>query len=154
LSGSAVGDDDRLWQASAAAIAAGFVTRMNLAAQRPRTMSPCQHRIVSGETGSRSPWRRALIITLSRARSAQFTFGRRGCRRCGTASWWRKIKLSAACRDSSRRYSRSHEATRVIRRKTNRRHMIGAHHGRRAGSATLLVRTMDGILGTHRQTAR
>jgi len=53
-------------------------------------------------------------------------------------------------RSSSRRDSRSHEATRVIRRKTNRRHMIGDHHGRTAGSATLLVRAMDGILGTHR----
>jgi hypothetical protein len=28
--------------------------------------------------------------------------------------------------------------------------MIGDHHGRTAGSATLLVRAMDGILGTHR----
>jgi len=27
--------------------------------------------------------------------------------------------------------------------------MIGDHHGRTAGSATLLVRSMDGILGTH-----
>jgi hypothetical protein len=27
--------------------------------------------------------------------------------------------------------------------------MIGDHHGRTAGSATLLVRAMDGILGTH-----
>jgi hypothetical protein len=37
----------------------------------------------------------------------------------------------------------------VIRRKTNRRHMTGDHHGRTVGSATLLVRAMDGILGTH-----
>ena len=35
---------------------------------------------------------------------------------------------------------------RVIRRKTNRRHMISDHHGRTAGSATLLVRAADGIL--------
>ena len=28
--------------------------------------------------------------------------------------------------------------------------MSGDHHGRTAGSATLLVRPMDGILGTHR----
>jgi hypothetical protein len=28
--------------------------------------------------------------------------------------------------------------------------MIGDHHGQTAGSATLLVRAMDGILGTHR----
>jgi hypothetical protein len=41
-----------------------------------------QRRIVSGVTSSRSPWRRALGITLSRvasgARSAQVSFGRRG----------------------------------------------------------------------------
>jgi hypothetical protein len=29
--------------------------------------------------------------------------------------------------------------------------MIGDHHGRTAGRATLLVRTVDGILGTYRQ---
>jgi len=39
---------------------------------------------------------------------------------------------------------------RVIRRKANRRHMTGDHHGRDAGQATLLVRAVDGILGTHR----
>jgi hypothetical protein len=38
----------------------------------------------------------------------------------------------------------------VIRRKTNCRHMIGDHHGRTAGGTTLLVRAVDGILGTHR----
>jgi len=37
----------------------------------------------------------------------------------------------------------------VTRRKTNRRHMIGDHHGRAAGRATLLVRAVDEILGTH-----
>ena len=41
-------------------------------------------------------------------------------------------------------------AVRVIRRKTNRRHMTGDHHGQTAGTATLLVRAVDGILGTHR----
>jgi hypothetical protein len=41
----------------------------------------------------------------------------------------------------------------VIRRKTNRRHLIGDHHGQTAGSATLLVRATDGILGTHRVKA-
>ena len=34
----------------------------------------------------------------------------------------------------------------------NRRHMTGDHHGQTAGRATLLVRAMDEILGTH--TAR
>ena len=132
--------------------------RADLAAQRRRTMSRCQRTIVSGVTSSRSPWRRAFGITpsraASRARSAQFSFGRRGCRRCRTASWWRRIKISAVFHVSSRRDSRSHAATRVIRRKTNRRHMIGDHHGRTAGRATLLVRAVDEILGTHRSTAQ
>ncbi len=51
---------------------------------------------------------------------------------------------------SSRRDSRSHVAVRVIRRKTNRRHMTGDHHGQAAGMASLLVRAVDGILGTHK----
>jgi hypothetical protein len=131
-----------------------LLPRMDLAAQRRRTMSRCQRRIVSGVTSSRSPWRRAFGIppsrVASRARSAQFRFGRRGCRRCRTASWWRGIKISAVCHASSRRDSRSHEVTCVIRRKTNRRHMIGDHHGRTAGRANSLVRAVDGILGTHR----
>jgi uncharacterized protein (DUF2384 family) len=58
-------------------------------------------------------------------------------------------QISAICHVSSRRDSRSQEATRVIRRKTNRRHMIGDHHGRTAGMATLLVRSVDVVLGTH-----
>jgi putative transposase len=37
----------------------------------------------------------------------------------------------------------------VVRRKTNRRHMTGDHHGREAERATLLVRAMEEILGTH-----
>ena len=55
---------------------------LDLVPQRRRTMSRCQRTIVSGVTRSRSPWRRALGITLSRvasrARSAQFSCGRRG----------------------------------------------------------------------------
>jgi hypothetical protein len=124
--------------------------RMDLAAQRRRTMSRCQRNMVSGVTSSRSPWRRALGITpsrvVSRARSAQFRPGRRGYRCCSTASWWRRIKLSAIRHVSSRRDSRSHEAVRVIRRKTNRRHMTGDHHGQTAGTATLLVRAVDAIV--------
>jgi hypothetical protein len=81
--------------------------------------------------------------------TAQFTFGRRGCRRCSTASWWPRIKIPAVFHASSCRDSRSHAASRVIRRNMNRRHMIGDHHGRSARRATLLVRAADGILGTH-----
>jgi hypothetical protein len=38
----------------------------------------------------------------------------------------------------------------MIRRNTNRRHMIDDHHAPNAWRATLLVRAVDGILGTHR----
>jgi hypothetical protein len=55
-----------------------------------------------------------------RARSAQFSFGRHGCRRRRTATWWRRIRISAVFHASSRRDSCSHAATLVIRRKTNR----------------------------------
>ena len=34
--------------------------RLDLAAQRRRTMSRCQRKMVSGVTSSRSPWRRAF----------------------------------------------------------------------------------------------
>jgi hypothetical protein len=61
-----------------------------------------------------------------------------------------QIKISAVCHTSSRRDSRSHEATRAIRRNLNRRHMTGDHHSGMAGRATLLVRATDGILSTHR----
>jgi hypothetical protein len=57
--------------------------------------------------------------------------------------------MSAVFHASSRRDSRSHETARLVRRKTNRMHMTGDHHGRTAGGATLLVRAVDEILGTH-----
>ena len=74
-------------------------------------------------------------------------------RRCSTASWWRSIKISAVFHVSSRRDSRNPAATRVIRRNTNSRHMIGDHHGRTAGRATLLIRAVGEIFGTHRSVA-
>ena len=127
---------------------------MDLVAQRRRTMSRCQRGIVSGVTSSRSPWRRAFGITPARAassaRSAHSSFGRAADWRCRTTSWWRRIKISAIFCASSRRDSRSHATTRVIRRKTNRRLMIGDHYGPTAGRATVLVRAVDVILGTHR----
>jgi len=57
---------------------------------------------------------------------------------------------SAVCHVSSRRDSRSHAASRMITRNTNRMHMIDDHHGPGAGRANLLVRVVDGILGTHK----
>ncbi len=125
--------------------------RMDLAARRRRTMSRCQRKMVSGVTSSLSPWRRAFGIAPSRiassAPSARFSFGRRGCRRCSTASWWRRTKISAISHISLRWDSRSHEAVRVIR-KTNRRQMTGDHHSQATGMATLLVRAVDVVLGT------
>jgi hypothetical protein len=124
---------------------------MDLAAQRRRTISRCQRKMVTGLTSSRSLRRRAFGITASRvarsARSAQSSLGRRGCRRCSTASWWRRIRISAVFHVCSRRASRSHAASRLVTRNMNRRHMTGDHHGRTAGRATLLARAMDEILG-------
>ena len=69
----------------------------------------------------------------SRARSAQLQLQAAAAGSCRTATWWRRIRISAVFHLSSRRDSRSHAATLVIRRKTNRRHMIGDHHDRTAG---------------------
>jgi hypothetical protein len=41
----------------------------------------------------------------------------------------------------------------VISRNTNRRHMNRDHDGRSAARATLLVRAVDAILGTHSSRA-
>jgi len=41
----------------------------------------------------------------------------------------------------------------MVRRNTNCRHMIDDHHGWAAGRANLLVRAVDGILGTHRHSS-
>ena len=65
-----------------------------------------------------------------------------------TLIWWRRIKVSAVFHISSRRDSRNPAATRVVTKNTSRRHMIGDHHGRTAGRATLLARAADEILGT------
>jgi hypothetical protein len=115
----------------------GGPPRMDLVAQRRRTMSRCQRRIVSGGTSSRSPWRRAFGITPARTassgRSARDSFGRPADWRCRTTSWWRRIKISAIFHASSHRDSRSHATARVISRNTNHRHTKGDHHGPTAG---------------------
>ena len=84
----------------------------------------CLRTIVSGVISSRSPWRRAFGMTPSRAagraRSAQSSFGRCGCRRRSTASWWRRIKISAVFHISSRRDDRNPAETRVIRTSAGR----------------------------------
>ena len=101
-------------------------------------MSRCQRRIVSGVTSSRRPL------------AARFGYhAEQGREQCPV----RPVQVRAArllplqhgelmvqdqdlcgLHASSRRDSRSHAASRVIRRKTNRRRMIGDHHtGRLAG---------------------
>jgi hypothetical protein len=82
--------------------------------------------------------RRAFGIRPSRvassARSAQLSFRRRGCRRCRTATWVAQDQdFRGLPPQSSRRDSRSHAATLVIRGKRNRSHMIGDHHGPTTG---------------------
>jgi len=131
--------------------------RMDLAAPRQRTMSRCQRRIVSGVTRSRSPWHRAFGITLSRvASSVRSASSGSGGAAAAAAVWRAGGAGSGSPRSSTSPHTRiaSHAAARVIRRKTNRRHMIGDHHGRAAGRATLLVRAVDRILGTHRPQNR
>ena len=65
--------------------------------------------------------------------------------------WPMQIRRSRACRFKSPSDTNPlGMAVRVIRRKTNRRHMTGDHHGQAAGMASLLVRAVDGILGTHK----
>jgi menaquinone-dependent protoporphyrinogen oxidase len=65
------------------------------------------------------------------------------------AGWWRRIKIPAVFHVSSRRDSRSHAASHVIRRNTNRRHMNGDYPGRAADTATVLLTAADEIRGTH-----
>jgi hypothetical protein len=60
--------------------------------------------------------------------------GRRGCRRCRTASWWRRSRISAVCRAFSRWDSRSRVVIRMMRRNANCRHMTSAHRGRASAS--------------------
>jgi hypothetical protein len=94
-------------------------------------MSRCQRGTVSGVTIIRRPAWRARGITPSSAtigaRSAQESFGLAMGWRRRTASWWRSSSISAFFQDSSRRHSHDHAASRVISRKTNRRHMTRDH---------------------------
>jgi hypothetical protein len=62
-------------------------------------------------------------MVASSTRSAQSRSGRRGCRQLVAQDQDLCIKISATFQASSRRDGRSQEVSRVIRRKTNRRHM-------------------------------
>jgi len=127
--------------------------RMDVAAWRRRVMSRCQRKIVSGVISSRSP-----VAARLRYHAEQ---GREQGPVCPVqlravlllplqdGELVARIRISAIFHASSRRDSRSHVVTRAMRRKTNRRHMTGDHHGRTAGRATLLLTATDGNLGTH-----
>ena len=77
----------------------------------------------------------ARPVSVPEPRAARSGASQRGCRRCRTASWWRRIKISAVRHASSRRDSRSDVVIRVMRRKANRRHMTGDRDGQAAGKA-------------------
>jgi hypothetical protein len=59
---------------------------------------------------------------------------------------WRRSRISAVFQASSRRDSRNHEVICVIRRKTNRRHMI-EEYARHIGHADFLREQIDGAAG-------
>ena len=85
----------------------------------------------------------------SRARSAQFRSGQRGCRRLRDGDLVAQdAKISAVFRASARQRC-SHATSRVIRRKAQRRHMTGDHHGRAVGTATLVLTALDGDRHAH-----
>ena len=76
----------------------GLISEYRKAAlQAPETPAQSQRTIVSGVISSSSLWRCAFGMTpsrvASRARSAQSSFGRRGCGRCSTLSWWRRSRF-------------------------------------------------------------
>ena len=90
-------------------------------------------------------------MVATRARSARFSFGRRGCRRCRTASWWRRIRISAVFHLSLTPRQPQSRGDARDQEEHEPQAMIGDPHGRTAGRATLLVRATDEILGTHRR---
>jgi hypothetical protein len=82
---------------------AGRPERMCGAVERRRTRCRCQRRIVAGVTSS--PRRRGAGSSRARAaitaRSVQLIRGR-GRRRCSTASWWRRTRISISLATSER----------------------------------------------------
>ena len=111
-------------------------------AATPRVPGPGQRATRLRFSGRRTAGRAPRGGRVSRKAEPRLTFSPRRPRpawpsrpghRARTVSWWRRIKISAIRHASSHRESRSHDPTRVIRRKTNRRHMTGDHHGQAAG---------------------
>jgi len=73
---------------------------LDLAAQRRRTISLCQRRILPGVMNECSaPWReRGMSVSsaANSARSVHVSLGRAAVCRCRTASWWRSRRISAS----------------------------------------------------------
>jgi hypothetical protein len=99
---------------------------LDLAAQRRRTISRCQRKIVPGVMNKCSAlWRErgmSVSSTANRARSVHVSFGRAAIWRCRTASWWRSRRISASFHAGGRLDSRSHAGIWTARRNTKRRH--------------------------------
>jgi hypothetical protein len=85
---------------------------LDLAAQRRRTISRCQRRIVPGVMNACSaPWHeRGMSVSsaANNARSVQVSLGRAAVCRRRTASWWRNRRISASFHVGGRLDSRSH----------------------------------------------
>jgi hypothetical protein len=98
----------------------------DLAAQRRRTISRCQRRIVPGVMNKCSaPWHeRGMSVSsaANSARSVHLSFGRAAVCRCRTASWWRSRRISASFHVGGRLDSLSHAGIWTARRNTKRRH--------------------------------
>ena len=115
---------------AAGADCGGSRTRAGSAADGSDSRSGCDREARAGIRRSSVRLSRSCAAS---ARCSARSRSRHRCRRCRTASWWRRIKILAICQASSRQDSRSHVAVRVTRRKTNRRHMTGDQHGQAAG---------------------
>ena len=103
----------------------------DLAAQRRRTISRCQRRIVPGVMNECSaPWREremSVSSAANSARSVHVSLGRAAVCRCRTASWWRSRRISASFHAGGRLDSRSHAGIWTARRNTKRRHTRRDH---------------------------
>ena len=104
---------------------------LDLAAQRRRTISRCQRKIVPGVMNKCSAlWRErgmSVSSTANRARSVHVSFARAAVWRCRTANWWRSRRISASFHAGGRLDSRSHAGIWTARRNTKRRHTRRDH---------------------------
>jgi hypothetical protein len=103
----------------------------DLAAQRRRTTSRSQRRIVPGAMNQCSaPWRErgmSVSSTANSARPAQASPGRAAACRRRTASWWRSRRTPASFHAGGRPDSPSHADTWTTRTNTKRKHTRRDH---------------------------